>query len=256
MAAPFVEGPLREAFRHLFNSDLEASQAAVEVHRRDAPEDPLGTAVSAAVRFYHYVSLRIPERDTPSIVGVLLGAGVPMPAAMQKEIGALLRQTQVLAGASDGVNSILALSIVESVNRDGMAIVSKRWGKALSHAERAHELAGRMLKCDATAHDGYFVLGSTEYLLSRIPGPVRSFIGVRGASGDKKKAIAFCQTAAKSGWFFREFARRTLVNLYVEENRQVEAEKILGELAEEFPGNPFLRADLMKLRADLVKSRV
>lgn len=64
-------------------------------------------------------------------MGVLLGSGVPMPAAIQKEIGALLRQTQVLAGASDGVNSILALSIVESVNPDGMAIVSKRWGKAL-----------------------------------------------------------------------------------------------------------------------------
>jgi len=98
------------------------------------------------------------------------------------------------------------------------------------------------------------VLGSTEYLLSRIPGPVRSFISVRGASGDKKKAIAFCEMAGKSGWFFQEFARRTLVNLYVEENRSAEAEKILGEMAEEFPGNPFLRADLMKLRADLVKS--
>jgi tetratricopeptide (TPR) repeat protein len=255
MTAPFVEGPLRDAFRHLFNSDLEASQAAVELHRRDAPHDPLGTAISAAVRFYHYVSLRIPERDTPSIVGVLLGAGVPMPAAMQKEIGALLRKTQTLAGASDSVNSILALSIVESVNRDGMAIVSKRWGKALAHAERAHELAGKMLKLDPAAHDGYFVLGSTEYLLSRIPGPVRGFISLGGASGDKKKAIAFCNTAAGSGWFFREFARRTLVNLYVEEGRPDEAEKILGDLTEEFPGNPMLRADLMKLRADLAKRR-
>jgi len=108
-AAPFVEGPLREAMRQLFNSDLTASETAVAAYRRDVPEDPLGSAIAAAVRFYHYVSMRIPERDTPSIVGVLLGSGVPMPAAMQKEIGASLRLTQKLAGAADNVNSILRL---------------------------------------------------------------------------------------------------------------------------------------------------
>jgi len=37
MAFPFVEGPLRDAFRHLFNSDLEGGLAAVESYRRDAP---------------------------------------------------------------------------------------------------------------------------------------------------------------------------------------------------------------------------
>jgi hypothetical protein len=250
-AAPFVEGPLREAMRQLFNSDLTASETAVAAYRRDVPEDPLGSAIAAAVRFYHYVSMRIPERDTPSIVGVLLGSGVPMPAAMQKEIGASLRLTQKLAGAADNVNSILALSIVESVNRDGMAIVSKRWGAALAHAEKAHELAGRMLRCDPSAHDAYFVLGSTEYLLSRIPSAVRGFIGVRGASGDKKKAIAYCLKGAESGWFFQEFARRTLVNLYMEDNRLAEAAEVLGELAAEFPGNPMLRGDLLKLRERL-----
>jgi hypothetical protein len=223
MTAPFVEGPLREAMWHLFNSDLAASQAAIAGYRRGAPDDPLACALSAAVRFYHYVSLRIPERDTKSIVGVLLGPGIAMPQGMQKEIGVTLRQAQALAGAPNGnLNSALALCVVESVNRDGLAIVSKRWGPSLAHAEQAQYLARRMIEIDPRAHDAYFVFGSTEYLLSRIPGPVRGLVRVRGASGDRRKAIAFCQAA-----------------------------KLLGGLAEEFSGNPMLRADLMALRARL-----
>jgi len=252
MASPFVEGPLRESMRHLFNSDLESSERAIASYERELPNDPLASALLAAVRFYHYVSLRIPERDTRSIVGVLLGPGIAMPQSMQKQIGSTLRRATELAGAPNGnLNSILAQCIVESVNRDGLAIVSKRWGPSLAHAERAQVLARRMLDLDPLAHDAYFVLGSTEYLLSRIPGPVRGFISVRGASGDRKKAIAFCQTAAKSGWFFKEFALRTLVNLYVEDERLQEAEKLLSALTEEFPGNPMLRADWLGLKARL-----
>jgi hypothetical protein len=253
MTAPFVEGPLRQAVRHLFNADHEASQSAVAGYLRQYPCDPLAYAVSAAVRFYHYVSLRLPERQTKSIVGVLLGPGLGMPQAMQKEIGAALRRAQTLAAAplaSDpsDPNALLALSIAEGVNRDGLALVSKKWNASVAHAERAYTLARRLLERDPLAHDAYFVFGSTEYLVWRIPGPIRPFVRIPGVSGDKKKAIAFCQIAAKSGFYFQEFSRRTLVNLYVEEGKLVEAEHLLSELVVEFPGNHMLKADLQKLQ--------
>jgi hypothetical protein len=133
----FDKGPIREAIRHLFNSDLAASQSALNEYLREHPEDPLANALTAAVPFYYYVSMRIPEQDTRSIVGVLLGPGIAMPQALQKEIGATLRRTQTLAlkcGAVDDPATILALCIVEGVNRDGLALVSKRWAAALAHA--------------------------------------------------------------------------------------------------------------------------
>jgi hypothetical protein len=58
-----------------------------------------------------------------------------------------------------------------------------------------------------------------------------------------------CQTAAKSGCFLQEFARRLLVNLYLDEGRVAEARELLAALAAEFPKNPLLREDLHRLRA-------
>jgi hypothetical protein len=170
-----------------------------------------------AVAFYHYVSVRIPERETRSIVGVLLGPGIVMPQALQKDIGKTLRRAQALAAHPGDASAVLALCIVEGVNRDGLALVSKHWSGSLAHAERAQMLARRLLEREPSAHDAYFVFGSTEYLVSRIPAPVRAFARIPGVAGDKKKAVRFCEIAAASGWYFQEFARRTLVNLYVEE---------------------------------------
>ena len=256
MSAPFPEGPLRQAVRHLFNSDLASSQSVLGDYLREAPYDPLAHALMAAVAFYHYVSMRIPERETRSIVGVLLGPAIVMPPALQKEIGRTLRRAQTLATQLGDPSTVLALCIVEGVNRDGLALVSKHWSASLAHAERAHRLARRLLEREPSAHDAYFVFGSTEYLISRIPAPVRAFIHIPGVDGDKKKAVRFCEIAAASGWYFREFARRTLVNLYVEEGRLRDAVQLIGDLVTEFPGNPMLRADHEMLQARLCQKRL
>jgi hypothetical protein len=251
MPAPFPEGPLREAVRHLFNADLAASQSVLSAYLRHAPHDPLAHALKAAVPFYHFVSMRIPERETRSIVGVLLGPGIAMPPALQKEIGSTLRCAKTLATQLDDPSTLLALCIVEGVNRDGLALVSKHWSASLAHAERAHILARRLLEHEAAAHDAYFVFGSTEYFISRIPDSLRSFAHIPGVAGDPKKALKFCEIAAASGWYFQEFARRTLVNLYVDEGRFADAVQLMGELVAEFPGNAMLRSDHARLEARL-----
>src|ERR1017187_4865574 len=255
MSSPFTEGPLRQAVRHLFNSDLASSQSVLADYLREAQQDPLAHALMGAVAFYHYVSMRFPERETKSIVGVLLGPGIAMPPTMQKDIGSTLRRAQTLAEGRGDPSTVLALCNVEGVNRDGLALVSKHWTASLAHAERAHMLARRLLEREPAAHDAYFVFGSTEYLISRIPAPVRAFVRMPGVGGDKKKAVQFCEIAAASGWYFQEFARRTLVNLYVEEGRLADAVRLIGELAAEFPGNAMLRADRETLSSRLSSAR-
>jgi hypothetical protein len=84
---------------------------------------------------------------------------------------------------------------------------------------------------------------------------VRPFVHIPGVAGDKKKAVRFCEIAAASGWYFQEFARRTLVNLYVEEGRLADAAQLIGELAAEFPGNAMLRADRETLSSRLLAAR-
>jgi hypothetical protein len=252
MTPPFAEGPLRDAMRHLFNSDPDAAHASIARHLSEAPSDPLAHAISAAVSFYHYVSLHVEERDAPTVISVLLGSGVAMPRPLQKEIGTVLRRVQTMAAESpENLSSLLALCITESINRDGLALVSKRWQPALAHARRAHAMARALIDRDPSAHDADFVFGFTEYLVSRVPSALREFARIPGVAGDRRKAIVHCRVAAASGWYFQEFARRTLVNLYVDEGRQPEALTILGGLVEEFPGSALLRLDWEKLRREI-----
>jgi hypothetical protein len=254
MPGPFADGPLREAMRHLFNSDPESGCAALAGYLDEFPDDPLAHALHGAVRFYHDVSLHISRRDTKSIVGVLLGPGIAMPRALQKEIGSDLRRARTLAAKllathAGDAGALLALCVVEGVNRDGLALVSKRWSASIEHAQRAYCFARRLLEHEPLAYDAHFVFGSTEYLVSRIPAPVRPFVDIPGVTGDRRKAIGYCQIAAKSGLYFRELASRALVNLYLEDDRPAEALSLLGELADEFPGNRTLRADWIGLQA-------
>src|ERR1700691_2944861 len=121
MSSPFPEGPLRQAVRHLFNSDLAASQSVLGDYLREVPGDPLAHALMGAVAFYHYVSMRVPERETRSIVGVLMGRGIVMPQALQKDIGSTLRRAHTLATQLADPSTVLALCMVEGVNRDGLA---------------------------------------------------------------------------------------------------------------------------------------
>ena len=112
---------------------------------------------------------------------------------------------------------------------------------------KAHLLARRLLQHDPQAHDAYFVFGFTEYMLSWIPSALRGFVRIPGAAGDRNKAIRDCRIAAQSGWYFQEFARRTLVDLYIEAGQLADARKLLHELTAEFPENKMLRADSVRL---------
>jgi hypothetical protein len=71
-----------------------------------------------------------------------------MPRALQKEVGKDLRRAQTLAAKlladnPGNAKALLALCVVEGVNRDGLALVSKRWTASLAHARRALLIARR-----------------------------------------------------------------------------------------------------------------
>lgn len=76
---------------------------------------------------------------------------------------------------------------------------------------------------------------------------MRGLAKIPGVAGDTKKALRFCEIAAASGCIFIN----SRVNLHVEDGRIADAVRLIGNLADEFPGNPLLRADHARLQARL-----
>jgi len=246
MDVSFQDSRRREALRHLFRPDPDAAHAALDEYIEEHPRDALAHSLNAAVTFYHHISSRMPEGPRAALANVLLGKGIVFPAELKNELEADLGRARGYA-KGQCAGDLLALAIVEGIKRDYLAMVSQKWLASFECARLASSHARHLLKIDPTAHDAYFVLAMTEYMVHRIPAFLRPFAAIEGIRGDRKTAIRHCRTVLASGYYFQEFARRLLADLYQDEGDRVNAMHELKILAAEYPGNVGIVKDLKKL---------
>lgn len=249
---PFQDGPLRSAIRDLFNSELEASQAVLKGYVAASPRDPLGYSLSAAVPFYHFVGSRLRPHGGGSVQDMILGKGIGIPANIH-QVGAALQQARRLAEVDlqadpRDQNALLALCIVEGIERDALVLLYRRWMASLKHAQGASLQARRLLEVNAKAYDAYYVIGLSEYVVAQIPAIIRPFAKIPGVVGQKSRALQFLEAAARGGWYLQDFARQMLVSIYLEERRPQDALRVLEGLAKDFVGNAGYRAELERLK--------
>jgi hypothetical protein len=244
----FDEGPRREALRMMFRDDPDGAHRTLNSYLDEFPKDALAHSLNAAVTFYHYVANRMPEGPRETLAMVLLGKGIKFPAGLKKELQADLGRARAYAD-DQCAGDLLALAIVESIKRDYLAMVSQKWRASLECARLAHAYALRLLKMDPSAEDACFVLAITEYMIHRIPLLLHPFTSINGVRGDRRKAIEYCRRVIKGGHYFEEFARRLLVDLYLDEGKRGQAVEELNILALQFPENAGIMKDLKKLSA-------
>jgi hypothetical protein len=244
----FEEGPRREALRHMFRGDPDAAHDVLDLYLEQHPHDPVGHSLNAAVTFYHHLSTRMPEGPRETLALVLLGKAIPFPNDLKKELETDLGRARAYAKGNYPAD-ILSLAIIESVKRDYLAMVSQKWMASFECARRAHTHARHLLKVAPDAHDAYFVLAITEYMVYRIPAILRPFSSIEGVRGDRRKAMRYCETVMETGHYFKEFARRLTVDLFLDAGDRPSAIRELSVLSTEFPTNTAFVKNLKKLTA-------
>jgi hypothetical protein len=242
----FQEGPRREALRHMFRNDPDAAREALDGHLEVHPRDPLAHSLKAAITFYHHVSSRMPDGPRETLALVLLGKGIAFPTNLKKELETDMGRARAYAKGKCPTG-LLALAIVEGIKRDYLAMVCQKWVASFECARLANAHARRLLKIDPQAHDAYFVIALTEYMVHRIPALLRPFTPIEGIRGDHKKAMRYCRLVLESGHYFQEFARRLMVDLYLDDGDRASALHELKILADEFPFNTGIVKDFRKL---------
>jgi hypothetical protein len=248
MDSLFQEGPRREALRHMFRADPDAAHDALDGYLETHPRDPLAHSLNAAVTFYHHISNRMPEGPRETLAMVLLGKGIAFPATLKKELELDLGRARTYAKGQCPAD-LLALAIVEGIKRDYLAMVCQKWMASFECARLASGHARHLLKIDPQAQDACFVRAMTEYMVHRIPGFLRPFTPIEGIRGDLHRAIRHCQAVLHAGHYFQEFARRLLVDLYLDDGNRAHALHEMRILAAEYPGNRGIVQDLRKLIA-------
>jgi hypothetical protein len=230
----------------MFRDDPDAAHDTLDAYLDAHPRDPVAHSLNAAVTFYNHISNRMPEGPRETLAMVLLGKGIVFPAALRKELELDMGRARAYAkGNCRG--DLLALAIVEGIKRDYLAMVSQKWVASFECARLASAHARHLLRIDPDAHDAYFVLAVTEYLVHRIPSIFRPLAPIEGIRGDRGRAMHYCRDVVNGGHYFQEFARRLLVDLYLDEGDRVHALREIKVLASEFPGNAGIMKDLRKL---------
>lgn len=236
---------LRQAILDFFNEDFEASRSSIDSHIGLHPRDPLGYALLAATAFYRSTIRWIVSSDTLSVAALLRNPRPELPADPGEWLLGPLRRVEDLApGERVSETALLARCIAEGVYRDYEGLVLRQWKASLAHAQEANLLGRKLLKANPRAHDAYCVFGFSESLLAHLPAAIRPLAAIPGVTGSPRKAIQYCEVAAKTGCYYREIARCMLIGLYSEENRAADALRILAELAAEFPRNALIAAEL------------
>ena len=261
LAEPTGERPateLDQAFTRLYNTDFRGAHAHLDRYISAEPTDPLGYAMRAsAYSFSELDRLGILESeffgdDKRIIEKKKLRPDLAVREQFFRAIeDARARADKTLTANPNDQNALFAMAVTQGVVMDYTALVDKRQLSSLSSARSANDYAQRLIKLNPQFIDAYLTTGLNEYLVGSLPFYVRWFVHFDGVDGSKTRGIENLQLVARSGHYLRPFAKILLAIVYMREKRLPETQTLLVSLTAEYPENPLLRKELVKVNEEV-----
>ena len=257
-ATPLLASGIDDAFVHLYNCDFPAAHSTIDRYIAQSPADPVGYSVKAAAYLYSELDrLNVLESEffeSDTRIGDKKKLK-PDPAVKEGFQRAIDRSIS-MAGAelkrnANNRNSLFAMCVSKGEVVDYMALIEKKQLASLSVNKEAYRYAQRLLKLDPTFYDAYLTTGFTEYLIGDIPFVFRWFVKFDDVQGNKAAGLKNLQLVADKGRYMKPLAKILLAAAYLREKKFSLTQKLLQDLAHEFPANPLLKRELAKISAKM-----
>jgi hypothetical protein len=244
-----------EALHRLYNFDFPATHAELDRSIAAHPQDPLPYAFRASAYLFYELDRmgvlegefladdqRIADKNRPA---------QPDPNIRVQLFKALdeaqIRAETVLKVHPDDRSALFSMCVIQGVTMDYMALVEKRQFMSLSPAKRSNSYAQRLLKLDPKFYDAYLTAGLSEYMVGSLPFFVKWFVHFDNVNGNKQRGVDNLNLVMREGHYFKAFAKILLSIIDLREKRPKETQKLLAELAHDYPQNPLFRKELAKL---------
>ena len=264
LAAPAASAPgeIDRAFQSLYNFDFAASHKILDAYIAAHPDEPLPYSVRASAYLFaelHRLGILEGEffEDDKRIAEKKKLNADP---AVRRELMQALEDAQSRAGAvlekqpSDPY-ALFTMCVTSGVRTDYTALVEKRQIRSLSMAKNANRYAQQLLKVDPNFYDAYLTAGLSEYLVGSLPFVIRWFVRFDNVKGSKEQGIRNVQLVAERGRYLRPFAKILLSIAYLREKKPRQTRQLLVELARDYPANPLIRKELVKVEARLAADK-
>src|SRR5216684_1051805 len=253
-----LDAEINQAIERLYNADYRSAHAHLDRYVGAQPDDPLGYSLRAsAYLFSELYRLGILESEFFADDKRIIEKKklVPDPDVRQKLFRTIEdaqgRATKILGSNPNDQNALFAMAVSQGVTMDYTALVEKRQMSSLSSARRANNYAQQLLKVNPQFYDAYLTTGLNEYLIGSLPFYVRWFVHFDGVNGSKDTGIQSLQLVARSGHYLRPFAKILLAMGYLREKQPQQTQKLLAGLTAEYPENPLLRKELIKVSEEV-----
>lgn len=249
------EPALDQAFAALYNFNFPAAHGAIDREIAAHPGDSLPYAVRASgYLFYELDRLGILESEfliDDNRIVAKKNPPQPDPVTRTKFLQAVAdaqsRANAALAKDPNDKNALFAMCITDGVATDYMALVEKHQIRSLSPAKESNNYAQRLLKLDPKFYDAYLAAGFSEYLVGSLPFFIRWFVHFDNVSGSKEAGVRNLKLVASEGHYLKPFAKILLGIAALREKHPKDAQRLLAELARNYPQNPLFRKELAKL---------
>lgn len=245
---------LDEALGHLYSFDFPGAHAALDSYIAVHPAEPLPYAFQASAYLFHELDrLGILESEFLIDDDRIVAKTRPNPdPATRKQFLAAVADAQRRAEAALKANpndrpALFAMVVASGVSTDYMALVEKRQMGSLSPAKRGNGYAQRLLRLDPTYYDAYLTSGFSEYMIGSLPFFIRWFVHFDSVEGDKQRGVHQLELVARDGRYLKPLAKVFLGIIDLREKKPREAQRLLVELAHDYPANPLYRKELDKL---------
>lgn len=264
MQPPRVEinTAVSRALNRLYGFDFAGAHAILNEHARQDPADPLTYSTrAAAYLFSELYRLKILEMDFFMDDDKLVDRKKLQPdARIREELfkaveEARRRGSARLAAKPDDRDALFAMCMAAGVVTDWAALVERRRFGTLSLSRQSQFYARKLLDLKPPFYDAYLTMGTVEYVVGCIPWYFRWLIHFERIQGSRQKGIEDMRLVAQDGVYYRPFAKILLSVMYLREKQPEQAQKLLAEMASEFPENPLIRKELNRVTERLNRSR-
>jgi len=245
---------LDAGFQSLYDLNFGAAQAQFSNWKARYPDDPLGPAAAASgylFREFDRLGVLQSELFRDDQTFQQRKKLTPDSGLFDSELtlSEMLAAKQ-LAKDPASVNALLAVTMVNGLRADYVALIERKDGASLSYTRKGRKSAEQLLMVDSRCYDAYLALGVENYLLGIKPAPVRWLLRAGGANTNRGEGLRELQVTAERGHFLKPFAKLLLAVAALRRHDDQNAKLILSELHREFPHNLLYERELARLQTE------
>jgi hypothetical protein len=253
-AAP-SPGAIKQGYLEMYDRQFEAAHKTFSDYARAHPEDPLAPASDAAAYLFgeldrlHILQTEFFVHDENFVHARKLSPDPAVRHAFDATIDQAQKLTSgVLTTKPQDTNALFSSIAIQGLRADFDALIDKRYLSSLGAMKNGRITAEKLLAIDPSCYDAHLAVGVENYILSLKAAPLRWFLRLAGAQTDREQGVERLRITAEKGNYLKPYARLLLAVAALRAQDRVQARKLLGELAQQFPHNPLYAEELARIQ--------